>query len=220
MVAQDLEIFWEAPGALLIGKKFPRSSAHDGPEMNARTILRGRSDQLLASARALLGLPALPVPRGPRGEPIWPDRQRGSFSHWRERGVCLLRRGEDFDPGVDLEGFGDIEARAAIRQEALTATELEHVDGAGLGEGVAETLAFSAKECFFKAAYPRLRRELDFDAVEVIALDASRGVILRITQDLSSGLNEGARLSVACRLFDDHALTWLLLPVGMGPPPH
>ena len=203
----DPEILWHSPDALILAGRFD-----GGPVGAARAEYRARSDRLLAAARARLGLPDRPLPRNGHGAPVWPPGQRGSFSHWRGRSVCLLRRGEDLDPGVDLEGYADPETRAAIRQEALRPREIAAVERAGLGPGVAETLAFSAKESFFKAASPRRGRELDFDAVEARELGAEE-VVLRVTRALGPRLREGVRLRVSCRLFPDHALTWLFLPV-------
>ncbi len=174
---------------------------------------RRNGRRLLARAQAALGLPPLAAGRDGFGAPVWPAGQRGSLSHWRAFSLCLLARGEAFDFGADLEGFADPEARAAIRSEALDATEVALLGAAGLPEGMAEALAFSAKEAFYKAAFPRLRRRIGFDAVMIGAPPAGGRIALGIPRGLGPGLPAGGRLDLGYAVFGRAVVTWLALPV-------
>jgi 4'-phosphopantetheinyl transferase EntD len=54
------------------------------------------------------------------------------------------------------------------------------------------TLVFSAKESFFKAAFPQVKAYFDFDAVKVFEIDLQQRVVrFSCTQNLSAGLWQG-----------------------------
>jgi 4'-phosphopantetheinyl transferase EntD len=122
-----------------------------------------------------LGFPAVPIPSGERGEPLWPDGVVGSITHCDGYRACAVARsseivtiGIDAEPNAALpEGLlGDIarpEERPSLRR---LASELPEVHW--------DRLLFSAKESVYKAWFPLAKRWLGFEDA-VIAIDAATG---------------------------------------------
>ncbi len=119
-------------------------------------------------ALAQLGLPSLPVPRGERGEPIWPDGIVGSITHCAGYRGCALARADDATTiGIDAE------PNAALPDGLLERVALSQ-ELAWLGDSMCEgsdvhwdRLLFSAKEAVYKACFPLTKRWLGFDQVLV-----------------------------------------------------
>lgn len=130
----------------------PAEVAALGPATYKRTreFRAGRS--CARGARERLGLPASPVLRGERGEPLWPEGVVGSITHCAGYCACAL------SPSSLLAGLGiDAEPDAP-----LPAGVLEAVAGPGERVGLERLsrerpalnwgrLLFSAKESVYKA---------------------------------------------------------------------
>ncbi len=127
------------------------------------------------SALAGLGLPPLPIPVGPHGEPCWPAGVVGSITHCDGYRACAVARARELVAlGIDAEPnrplpdglLADI-ARAEelprLRELARIAPEV-HWD----------RLLFSAKESVYKAWFPLAQRWLGFEDA-VLAIDPLRG---------------------------------------------
>lgn len=116
-------------------------------------------------ALATLGLPPAPIPRGPRGQPVWPAVVTGSLTHcagYRAAAVCRVGRpawslGVDAEPHEALpEGVPvlvTVPAERAMLARLAAAHPAVHWD----------RLLFSAKESIFKVWYPLNGRELGFE---------------------------------------------------------
>lgn len=120
-----------------------------------------------------LGFPAVSIPTGERGEPLWPAGALGSITHCESyRAAAVARSGEILTLGIDAEPnaalpdglLGDIarpEELPSLRRLAAEVPEI-HWD----------RLLFSAKESVYKAWFPLAKRWLGFeDAVLEIAPD-------------------------------------------------
>jgi 4'-phosphopantetheinyl transferase EntD len=131
-----------------------------------------------ACARAALerlGFPAVAIPTGERGEPLWPEGAVGSITHCDGYRACAVARsseivtvGIDAEPNAALPDglLGDIarpEERPWLRQ---LESELPEVHW--------DRLLFSAKESVYKAWFPLARRWLGFEDA-VIAIDPAAG---------------------------------------------
>ncbi len=126
-------------------------------------------------ALALLGLPPLPIPSGPRGEPRWPTGIVGSITHCHGYRACavaraseLLSLGIDAEPNEPLpagvlEAIARPEELPQLRQLAHTAPAV-HWD----------RLLFSAKESVYKTWFPLTRQELGFEDA-VLTIDPRAG---------------------------------------------
>ncbi|MFK3984760.1 4'-phosphopantetheinyl transferase [Micromonospora sp. NPDC050397] len=119
-------------------------------------------------ALAGLGLPPVAVPSGPKREPVWPIRVRGSITHcdgYRAAAVAwsadLLTVGIDAEPDQPLPA-GVLDA-VALPEEVRALAELAAADGSVNWD----RLLFCAKEAVYKAWFPLTRRWLDFHEARV-----------------------------------------------------
>ncbi|MCA2219063.1 4'-phosphopantetheinyl transferase family protein [Jidongwangia harbinensis] len=119
-------------------------------------------------ALAGLGIAPAPIPRGPRGEPVWPDGVIGSLTHCTGyRGAAVARRGEPVSLGIDAEPNeplppGILEAVTVPAERPRLGTL------AGFDTQVCwDRLLFSAKESIYKAWFPLTRRMLDFEGADL-----------------------------------------------------
>jgi 4'-phosphopantetheinyl transferase EntD len=131
-----------------------------------------------ACARAALeklGVPAVPIPTGERGEPLWPAGVVGSITHCDGYRACAVARssqivtlGIDAEPNAPLpEGLlGDIARSEELPALGLLAREQPRVHW--------DRLLFSAKESIYKAWFPLAKRWLGFDDA-VVRIDRAAG---------------------------------------------
>lgn len=120
-------------------------------------------------ALGTLGLPPGPVLRGPRGEPLWPDKAVGSMTHcngYRAAAVAtaadVRSLGIDAEPDLPLpDGVLEVIARA---EELPRLRRLEAVTSGDSGTAAVscDRLLFSAKESVYKAWFPMTGLPLDF----------------------------------------------------------
>jgi enterobactin synthetase component D len=144
------------------------------------------------AALAGLGLPPIDIPIGADREPVWPRAVVGSLSHCAGfAAAAVAHAGARQAIGIDLEVVRGKEPLEDLRRIVLDDEETRLLGETGASLSVAEqvTLAFSAKESFYKAAFPRLRRFLDFDAVRVeLVQPADKRLWLRLRTDLAQAL--------------------------------
>jgi enterobactin synthetase component D len=117
------------------------------------------------------------VPRGEEGEPIWPQGIHGSIAHtsWSAYSV-IVDSDSNLGIGIDSESIVNEDTRNVIAEYCCTQTERSrwfHEQ-----HELCATLIFSAKEAFYKAVYPTVRRFIDFDEVEVVAWDDQAGELI------------------------------------------
>jgi enterobactin synthetase component D len=127
---------------------------------------------------------------GPDRAPIWPIGVNGSISH------CYLPKGDGIAIaaccsieqliGIDVEVvFSGIQA---VKLANLFTDHSEREIIASMKPDIAYlvglTAVFSAKESFFKAAYPNVQRYFDFDAIKLIGVKGNR-LYFNLMADLS-----------------------------------
>jgi 4'-phosphopantetheinyl transferase EntD len=139
-------------------------------EKRRREFVTGRA--CARQALAGLGRPAVAIPSGERGEPVWPPGVVGSITHCDGYRACAVASaGQVRSVGIDAEvnqplPEGVLEAVAFGRERTLVA---------GPGAGVClDRLLFSAKEAIYKAWFPLARRWLGFEDVE-LTIDVAAG---------------------------------------------
>jgi 4'-phosphopantetheinyl transferase EntD len=109
-----------------------------------------------------LGLPPSPLPKSPRGMPVWPDGVLGSMAHDSSLAVAAAALSRDFVClGIDVEPAEplppDLLDLVATRREREK-IELDPYGG---------RLLFTAKEAVYKAVYPIDHVFLEHHDVEI-----------------------------------------------------
>lgn len=111
----------------------------------------------------VLGIGPVPIPRGERGCPGWPQGIVGSITHCAGyRAAAVARTTTAAAVGIDAEPSGALPD--GVLRRVASAAEREHVAELGrLDPGVSwDRLIFSAKEAIYKALYPLTRLDLGF----------------------------------------------------------
>ena len=143
----------------------------------ARSVVKRRNEFITVRycarlAMVDLGIEPVPILKGEKGEPCWPDGVVGSLTHCEGfRGAAVGRSSQIRSLGIDAEphdvlprGVLDAISLPAERQELQAMTADVHWD----------RLLFCAKEATYKAWFPLTRRWLGFeDAHIVFDIDAS-----------------------------------------------
>ena len=119
-----------------------------------------------------LGLPPVPILKGEKGEPCWPDGVVGSLTHCEGfRGAVVGRTAEVRSVGIDAE------PHAVLPKGVLDAISLpaERSALSGLPGGAHwDRVLFCAKEATYKAWFPLTHRWLGFeDAHITFSVDGS-----------------------------------------------
>jgi len=119
---------------------------------------------------------------GEKREPIWPQDAIGSISHNSTRALCI------FQPlmqsalmGIDIENIMTKEVACDISDQIHSSNELMILVNAGFDSNVATTLIFSAKECLFKALFPRVKMYFGFQCAKVTKVSGTnKTIVLRL----------------------------------------
>lgn len=163
------------------------------PEALRRSVRRRQVAWLggrLCAEHALerLGEVSCGVARGASGEPVWPRGIAGSITHTDLAAHAIaLRRADGAGIGIDSEFLVDEQALAAISTICCSKDERE-TWLARPDDPLRTTLLFAAKEAFYKAAWPVVRRFVDFDEVAVQEWHESSGtIVLRLAPTLVAG---------------------------------
>lgn len=179
--------------------------AHHGIDFPAhiRNSVAKRQAEFIAGrlcAQAILaayGLEQHTVGIGSQREPLWPPGFVGSITHNGHYAAAIACPAATLlGVGIDIESVIQGEARQAMVDLVVSRAEADLLRAAAgeLSFDCLLTLVFSAKESFFKAAFAQVRAFVDFDAVNVEAIDAARRVIsLRCMTELSEHLYAGRK---------------------------
>jgi enterobactin synthetase component D / holo-[acyl-carrier protein] synthase len=113
-----------------------------------------------------LGVPPVPILKGDKGQPCWPDGVVGSLTHCEGyRGAAVGRQGEVRSVGIDAEPHG------VLPKGVLDAISLpaERAELQALPPGLHwDRILFCAKEATYKAWYPVTRRWLGFEDAHIV----------------------------------------------------
>lgn len=112
-----------------------------------------------------LGVAPVPILKGDKGEPRWPDGIVGSLTH------CEGFRGAVVGRGTEVRSLGiDAEPHGVLPKGVLEAVSLpaERTELAVLGTGLHwDRILFCAKEATYKAWYPLTHRWLGFEDAHI-----------------------------------------------------
>lgn len=146
----------------------------------ARSVAKRRNEFVTVRhcARVALGeigVAPVPILKGDKGEPCWPDGVVGSLTHCEGfRGAVVARQGEIRSVGIDAEPH-DVLPKGVLDAISLPVERSQLAELSTLpGSLHWDRILFCAKEATYKAWYPLTHRWLGFeDAHITFTLDAS-----------------------------------------------
>ncbi|SFX94834.1 4'-phosphopantetheinyl transferase superfamily protein [Streptomyces atratus] len=165
------EAFSDLPGAVLL----------PGEEELTRGFVEKRRKEFATTRhcarRALgsLGIAPVPILKGERGAPLWPENTVGSLTHCTGyRAAVVAHRPDALTVGIDAEEHaplpGDVHNSIALATEQRRERELR-LEHPGIHW---DRLLFSAKEAVYKAWFPLTHRWLGFEEADIeLRLDGS-----------------------------------------------
>jgi 4'-phosphopantetheinyl transferase EntD len=112
-----------------------------------------------------LGFPPVPILKGDKGQPCWPDGVVGSLTHTQGyRGAVIGRRSAVRSVGIDAEPHGVLPDGVL---DAVSLPAERHEIGALPGELHWDRILFCAKEATYKAWFPLTERWLGFEDAHI-----------------------------------------------------
>jgi len=145
-----------------------------------------------------LGAAVADLPIGRHRMPIWPNKTVGSITHTAtQAAAAVLPANACKGVGIDLEPIVNDEVAQILRAQVTNADELSVLLGSGLPWLAAITIAFSAKESFFKGSFAAVGDYFGFDEVRLTAVDAKHASLqLTLANTLAPCLSEGQSFDV------------------------
>lgn len=136
----------------------------------ARSVAKRRNEFITVrycarQALGELGLPPVPILKGDKGEPCWPDGVVGSLTHCEGfRGAVVGRRDDVRSLGIDAEPH-DVLPKGVLDAISLPA---ERGELSALPHGLHwDRILFCAKEATYKAWFPLTHRWLGFEDAHI-----------------------------------------------------
>ncbi|CDQ43832.1 MULTISPECIES: 4'-phosphopantetheinyl transferase PptT [Mycolicibacterium] len=112
-----------------------------------------------------IGVPPVPILKGDKGEPCWPDGVVGSLTHCDGfRGAVVGRQGQVRSVGIDAEPHGVLPKGVL---DAISLPVERHQISALPAELHWDRILFCAKEATYKAWYPLTHRWLGFEDAHI-----------------------------------------------------
>ncbi|GAA4830890.1 4'-phosphopantetheinyl transferase family protein [Saccharopolyspora rosea] len=162
--ARSAEAFGDPPEAVLLPEEEPLVARAVDKRRREVTTARWCARRALAE----LGVPPAPVPRGERGEPVWPDGVVGSLTHCDGYRAAVVGRAEQvLTVGIDAEPDGPLPDGVldvvSLPAERARLTELSTADPSRNWD----RLLFCCKESVYKAWFPLTREWLGFEDARI-----------------------------------------------------
>jgi enterobactin synthetase component D len=198
---------------------FPTHIRNSVPKRQAEFIAGRICAQTVLKA---YGIEGQGVGIGGHREPVWPPGFVGSITHNGQYAAAVACKNIALlGMGMDIETVIDDDARAAMVELVVSATELAYLQqmaasgACTLGFDRLLTIVFSAKESFFKAAFAHVREYFDFDAAHVYEIDPARQLIrFRCVHALSAHLPRGRECVAYFELLDAASILTVVLLQG------
>lgn len=180
------------------------------PPSIARSVSKRRAEYLagrLAALAALAdaGVDADDLAIAPSRAAVWPVGFTGSITHAAGIAAAVALR-EDLlrGVGIDIERIAAAGALEAIVRSVVDAAERNLLSGLAsrVGEPMALTIAFSAKESFYKATAATVGRVFDFSALKIVSVD-EQVIVAATPEALAAALPKGMRFELGYSLLDE-----------------
>lgn len=156
-----------------------------------------------------LGHPDVPIPKGERGAPVWPEGVVGAITHTRSVFAAIAARRTDWrSVGLDAEVVGRVKPE-------LWTTLFQPAERAWLASlppddrALRATLHFSARETFYKVQFPVCRQWVDFLDVDLTSEGDTFEVVARAP--IAGFCGAGARFRGRWGLRGDTVVSTLVL---------
>lgn len=121
-----------------------------------------------------MGIDVDDIPIGKDRQPIFPHGVCASITHAGRHVICAASTSPKIQMlGIDLEKKIAPDTAQSLKGIVFNNFEQLLLQDSQMGFENAAAILFSAKESFFKAAYPFVKRYFDFQAVELIEIDES-----------------------------------------------
>jgi enterobactin synthetase component D len=136
------------------------------------------------------------IASNPDRSPQWPDGYVGSITHTNGYvSAVVASSARVIAIGRDSERILTDENALEIQKVILRPEEVERRVALGLGAGEYVGLIFSAKESFYKALAPIVKRTFGFQDAQVVEISRDSGSLrLRLERDLGKGFGPGFEL--------------------------
>lgn len=158
------DTFTDPPEAALLPAEEPLMARAVDKRRREVTTTRSCARWALAD----LGFEPVAIPRGERGEPVWPDGVVGSMTHCTGYRAAVVARARDaVTVGLDAEPH-DALPDGVLDVVALP-EEIEHLKHLSTVDGSVhwDRILFSCKESVYKAWFPVAREWLGFEDAEL-----------------------------------------------------
>jgi enterobactin synthetase component D len=156
--------------------------------------------------------PAVPLPSGEWGAPVWPSGVVGSITHSAGIAAAVAipashARGVGIDAELIMSAKSAADVENRILPEMSVLARSSDLIGA-LSWTEFLTVVFSAKESIYKCLHPLCGVFFDFDAVQLESVDWRAGTMrFRLVQRLSRELESGVLLTADFRVEQRHVFT-------------
>lgn len=172
----------------------------------------------LAASRALHGYGLAEqgkrLARGEKREPLWPSGIHGAITHTKHLAAALVTPSSSVQGvGIDIESCIVEETMLNIKRQITSDEEWEIVNSQA-NRCAAFTYVFSAKESFFKAAFPQVRKYFGFDALRLKSFEDNHLEFV-VAEHLHANLPIGKNITIQCAPIRDALFTGLILTQGV-----
>jgi 4'-phosphopantetheinyl transferase EntD len=156
------ELYSDPPGLAPLPEEEPLIAKSVAKRRNEFVTVRYCARQALEE----LGVPPVPILKGEKGEPCWPDGVVGSLTHCDGyRGAAVGRQDKVRSVGIDAEPH-DVLPNGVLDAISLPA---ERSEISALPQGLHwDRVLFCAKEATYKAWFPVTRRWLGFEDAHIV----------------------------------------------------
>jgi len=143
---------------------------------------------------------------------LWPDGIKGSITHSRYNAMAAITQEKSiFSVGIDLEPIVKTEVMLNIKDQISSYHEMKLITSFYPDE-IAFTLLFSAKESFFKAAYPSIKKYFNFDTIELIDFSIEKNILaFSMQKDLNDFFKKDNLYYAKFRVKNNYVVTHIII---------
>ncbi|MEH0875647.1 4'-phosphopantetheinyl transferase superfamily protein [Pectobacterium cacticida] len=182
------------------------------PEKLFAAVAKRRSEYLCGrlAAQTLLHEKQIytQVTQSTEGAPIWPGGWLGSISHTDHCAIVVISpKNKRCILGVDIENFNP-EALSEIAETIAQESERKFLAGTRIDYNIALHITFSAKESFYKALYPQVRKIFGFESAIITNIcTRNQTFSIQLTHALTPALPAGFQCTGYYQLDKDKVVT-------------